>query len=208
MKVTVVDNRDSFTFNLVQAFGELGAVVAVVDGYLVSADEVLATTPDLICLGPGPRGPADLDALVALTLALKGRAPLLGVCLGLQAMIRADGGRCERALAPVHGERRPVLHDGTGLFDGLPSPLTVMRYHSLVAATVPAPLTITATDAEGQVMAVADASSRRWAVQFHPESIGTEGGMVLLANALRLVGFDLKVHHRPGSIPAPGRPAW
>jgi anthranilate synthase/aminodeoxychorismate synthase-like glutamine amidotransferase len=208
MKVTVVDNRDSFTFNLVQAFGELGAETIVVDGYVVSADDVTATAPDLICLGPGPRGPADLDALVALTSALKGRAPLLGVCLGLQAMVRADGGHCDRAVAPVHGERRPITHDGSGLFAGLPSPMTVMRYHSLVAVSVPATFEVIARDGDGQVMAVADAASRRWAVQFHPESIGTEGGLVLLANALRLVGFDLKVQHRPGSIPAPGRPVW
>lgn len=208
MKVAVVDNRDSFTFNLVQAFAELGAEVVVVDGYLASAGDVLEHGPDLVCLGPGPRGPADLEAIVALTSALKGRAPLLGVCLGLQAMIRAEGGRCDRAIAPVHGERRAIVHDGDGLFASLPSPLTVMRYHSLVAAEVPACFDVTARDDAGQVMAIADAASRRWAVQFHPESIGTEGGLVLLANALRLVGFDLKVQHRPGSIPAPGHPAW
>jgi anthranilate synthase/aminodeoxychorismate synthase-like glutamine amidotransferase len=208
MKVTVVDNRDSFTFNLVQAFGELGAEVVVVDGYVVDAGQVLATDPDLICLGPGPRGPADLDALVALTAALKGRAPTLGVCLGLQAMVRADGGHCDRARAPVHGERRSITHGGEGLFAALPSPLTVMRYHSLVAAEVPDTFEVIARDDDGQVMAIADAAQQRWGVQFHPESVGTEGGLVLLANALRLCGFAPNVQHRPGSIPAPGRPAW
>ena len=202
--VLLLDNRDSFTWNLAQGLLELGASVDVVEADATNAPAVLRARPRLVLLGPGPRGPAELPALIDLVGGLLGEVPLFGVCLGLQALVRAAGGAVARARAPVHGKRDAITHDGRGLFAGLPSPLWVMRYHSLVAVTVPDRFEVSATDAHGQVMALRDSSARIEAVQFHPESIGTAGGISMLQAALRLAGIERPLPPpRPGAIPGP-----
>jgi anthranilate synthase/aminodeoxychorismate synthase-like glutamine amidotransferase len=205
MAVILLDNRDSFTWNLAQAFQELGAAVDVVDSADVTAPAILSQRPRLVCIGPGPRGPADLPHLLDVVRGLDGEVPLFGVCLGLQALVRAHGGEVGRARAPVHGKRAAILHGGAGVLAGLPTPLWVMRYHSLVATTVPARVEVTARDADGQVMAIRDARACIEAVQFHPESIGTAGGMEILRSALADAGVRARpVVARRGSVPAPG----
>jgi anthranilate synthase/aminodeoxychorismate synthase-like glutamine amidotransferase len=209
LDVLLLDNRDSFTFNLAQAFAELGCSVDVVDADVVTAAQVAAARaagvgPRLVVIGPGPRGPMDLPRLVARVAALDGQVPMFGVCLGLQVLVRARGGVVGRARAPVHGRRSDVRHGGAGCFAGLPDPLRVMRYHSLVATDVPASLVVTATDVDGQVMAVRDAARGVEAVQFHPESIGTAGGMELLRNVVAGAGIAVPpVASRPGTVPPP-----
>ncbi len=208
LDVLLLDNRDSFTFNLAQALGEMGCSVDVVDSGLVTAAQIVVARetglgPRIVVVGPGPRGPADLPQLVGLVQELDGVVPLFGVCLGLQVVVRARGGQIGRARAAVHGKRDCIRHDGRGCFGALPSPLWVMRYHSLTATEVPASLTVTATDADGQVMAVRDPKSRIEAVQFHPESIGTAGGLELLRNVVVGAGIDVgALAHRAGSVPA------
>lgn len=203
--VLLLDNRDSFTWNLAQGFLELGASVEVVEADATSAPAILRARPRLVVIGPGPRGPAELPALLDIVGGLLGEVPLFGVCLGLQALVRAAGGVVARARAPVHGKRDAITHDGGGVFSALPSPLWVMRYHSLVAVTVPARFQVSALDPHGQVMALRDAAARIEAVQFHPESIGTAGGMSMLQGALRLGGVERPLPPlRNGAIPAPG----
>lgn len=210
LDVLLLDNKDSFTFNIAHAVAELGASVDVVDSDLVTADAIVdgrgkGLGPKLVVIGPGPRGPADLPRLLELLRALDGEVPLFGVCLGLQALVLARGGVVGRAAAAVHGKRDRVAHDGVGCFDGLPSPLWVMRYHSLVATTVPSSFIVTARDERGQVMALRDPKARVEAVQFHPESIGTGGGLVLLRNTLIGAGVDVgDVPERRGSVPPAG----
>ncbi|MBI1946964.1 MAG: aminodeoxychorismate/anthranilate synthase component II [Deltaproteobacteria bacterium] len=204
MDVLLLDNRDSFTFNLAQGFAELGASVDVVEADATNAPAVLRARPRLVVIGPGPRGPAELPALLDLVGGLLGEVPIFGVCLGLQALVRAAGGRVARARAPVHGKRDLVQHDGDGVFSGLPSPLWVMRYHSLIAVDVPARFTVSARDRDGQVMALRDQAACVEAVQFHPESIGTAGGMAMLQGALRLGGLERPLPlPRPGAVPGP-----
>jgi len=208
MKVLILDSRDSFTFNLAQAFGELGADASVVTAGAVDAESILAAPPGLVCIGPGPRGPRDLPPLVDLVRLLLGKVPLFGVCLGMQVIVQSDGGTIGYAEKPVHGQRSMIDHEGRGLFQDLPSPLRVMRYHSLIATHLPEVWSATAHDDRGQLMAIADDARDAYAVQFHPESIGTEGGLVILANLLRMMKFEPTVGHRRGGIPAPGHPAW
>jgi anthranilate synthase/aminodeoxychorismate synthase-like glutamine amidotransferase len=204
--VLLLDSHDSFTFNLAHQIAELGCGVAVTNADDVSADDVLAAPPALVVIGPGPRGPTELPHLVELVRALDGRVPLFGVCLGLQVIVRARGGSVERAKAPVHGKRWPITHDDVGCLQGLPSPLWVMRYHSLTATEVPASLRVTARDEHGQAMAILDGGGQRAfaeAVQFHPESIGTAGGGELMASVLARAGLRPTVRPRPGAVPPP-----
>jgi anthranilate synthase/aminodeoxychorismate synthase-like glutamine amidotransferase len=202
--VALLDSRDSFTFNLAHAFAELGARVRVIAADGVGAEDVLASSPKVVCIGPGPRGPDDLPALVSLCRALSGRVPLFGVCLGMQALAIAHGGRVGRAFEPVHGKRSAVWHEGRSLFAGLPSPLPVMRYHSLVVTRAPEGWEVLARCDRGQPMAVEHAASRISAVQFHPESIGTSGGLHVLAAALSAAALPIDdVVYRGGSIPPP-----
>ncbi len=205
MDVLLLDNRDSFTWNLAQGFLELGASVEVTQSDATNAPAVLTARPRLVVIGPGPRGPAELPALEALVAALVGEIPVFGVCLGLQALVRVAGGRVARARAPVHGMRDAITHDGRGVFAHLPSPLWVMRYHSLVVTDVPPRFVVSARDAHGQVMGVRDEAARVEAVQFHPESIGTAGGMAMLRSALLLGGVERALPaHRAGAVPPPG----
>lgn len=217
--VLLLDNRDSFTWNLAQGFEELGASVQVVDTDAITASAIVdgrdAPRPRLVCIGPGPRGPADLPHLLDVVRGLAGVVPLFGVCLGMQAIVRAFGGNVTRAKEPVHGKRDAITHDDVGVLRGLPSPLWVMRYHSLVVTDVPAPFAIHARDRFGQAMALRATLNGvpLEAVQFHPESIGTAGGMHVLDNALSMAG--VRVAHparaRRGAVPpanaiGPGHP--
>ncbi|HEU4762034.1 MAG TPA: aminodeoxychorismate/anthranilate synthase component II [Gemmatimonadales bacterium] len=194
MKLLVLDNYDSFTWNLVQLFGALGAEPLVHRNDALSVEAALALEADAIVISPGPGSPADAGISVALARAAATRPiPLLGVCLGHQALAEAFGAAIERAPTLMHGKTCRVEHGGTGLFAGLPHPLGVMRYHSLVVRpdTVPPEFTATATvrEAGGEtVMAIAHRTLPLFGVQFHPESVGTEAGSVLLGNFLRLAG--------------------
>lgn len=183
--VLLIDNLDSFTFNLVDAFERLGSEVRVLRNS-VSAPEALAraaAADALLVLSPGPGGPADAGCCLELIALARGQAPLLGICLGHQAIVAEAGGEIVRAPEPVHGRAASIDHDGAGAFLGLPSPLPVARYHSLAAVRVPPRLRVTATGG-GVVMAVHDPAARQIGLQFHPESILTPHGDRILANAL------------------------
>jgi len=188
----VLDNYDSFTYNLVQYFGELRAEPVVYRNDALSVEEVVALKPAAAVLSPGPCTPADAGILVPLVRALKDTVPILGVCLGHQAIGEALGGRVVRAERLMHGKTCPVVHQGDDLFAGIPSPLVGMRYHSLVVerSSLPAELIVTAASGDpsdgGEIMAMRHRTRPIFGVQFHPESIGTEHGKRLLENFLRL----------------------
>ena len=184
--ILVIDNYDSFTFNLVQYLGEMGQELKVYRNDAITLDQVAAWEPETIVISPGPCTPDEAGISVPLIRRFAGRIPLLGVCLGHQAIGQAFGGRIVRAQRVMHGKLSPVTHDGKGVFTGLPSPLTVTRYHSLAIdrASVPPDLLVTATADDGEIMGV---RHREWAVegvQFHPEAILTEHGHALLRNFL------------------------
>ena len=188
--VLVVDNYDSFTYNLVQYLGELGAATAVVRNDAATPEELVAAAPAAIVLSPGPGRPEDAGICIALVhAAVSARIPLLGVCLGHQAVAAAFGGRIVRAAVLMHGKCSDVHHHGEGVFAGLPSPLRATRYHSLVAEreTLPAALEVTAWTEDGTVMGVRHRSAAVEGVQFHPESIGTPHGRAMLATLLSTV---------------------
>jgi anthranilate synthase/aminodeoxychorismate synthase-like glutamine amidotransferase len=189
----VLDNYDSFTFNLVQYLGELGAEPVVHRNDALTVDDVGALRPRAIVLSPGPCAPAQAGITVPVIRRYGAEIPMLGVCLGHQAIGEAYGGRVVRAPRMMHGKTSRLLHDGTELFAGLPQPLTVMRYHSLIIehTSVPPALEITAVadDAPDEIHAVRHREHPVWGVQFHPESVLTEGGMALLENFLRLAGL-------------------
>lgn len=184
----VIDNYDSFTYNLVQYFGELGAEVLVRRNDAITLAEVEELAPAGIVLSPGPCAPAQAGVTVDVIREFGARIPTLGVCLGHQAIGEAYGGRVVRATRAVHGKTSEIAHDGTGLFEGLPSPLQVGRYHSLVIerASVPAVLTVVATSVEdpSEIHAVRHVTHPVWGVQFHPESVLTPDGKQLLRNFL------------------------
>ena len=189
--IFVVDNYDSFTYNLVQYLGELGEDIRVERNDSVTVDTVERLRPDAIVLSPGPRTPAEAGICVPLIQRVGASIPILGVCLGHQAIGAAYGGRVIRAPRGVmHGKTSAIQHDGTDLFFGLPSPLTVMRYHSLVveSSSLPAALQVTATAADdgSEIHAMRHREFPVWGVQFHPESVLTEQGKALLANFLGL----------------------
>ena len=183
MRVLLVDNYDSFAYNLVQAFRVLGAEVEVVRNDAITVDEALARTPDRFVISPGPCTPK--DAGISVELCRRARAPLLGVCLGHQALVEAFGGRIGRAPRILHGKTSPVTHSGAGLFRGLPDPFTAARYHSLTAVEIPDCLELTARTADaGEPMAVRHRERALVGVQFHPESYLTPRGCDLLENFL------------------------
>jgi anthranilate synthase, component II (EC 4.1.3.27) len=187
--IVVIDNYDSFTYNLVQYLGELGAAVAVFRNDHVTVDQVAALEPEAVVIGPGPCTPNEAGISVELIRRLGPTTPILGVCLGHQAIGQAYGGRVLAAPRVMHGKTSRIRHTGTGLFAGLPNPFTAGRYHSLVVdrETLPADLEVTAETEDGLVMAVQHRVHPVYGVQFHPESILTEGGRALLRNFLRLV---------------------
>ena len=193
----VLDNYDSFTFNLVQYLGELGADPVVVRNDQITLAEAVGLAPKAVLVSPGPGVPADAGIAIPLILAAAERGiPVLGVCLGHQAIGEAFGGRVVRADRLMHGKTTEVVHTGKELFEGMPSPMTVMRYHSLVVAPASLPESLEATAWSGdrpegaEIMALRHQSLPVWGVQFHPESIATPAGKRLLVNFLRLAGLD------------------
>lgn len=192
MRLLVVDNFDSFTYNLVQYAAEAGADPLVRRNDQLTVEAALGLAPDAIIVSPGPGTPRDAGVSLPLIVAAAGRIPLLGVCLGHQAIAEAFGATVSRARRPMHGRTTAVVHGGTGLFRGLPTPLTVMRYHSLVVVpeTLPGTLEATAWSVEAaggdEIMALQHRTAPVFGVQFHPESIGTEGGRAMVGNFLAL----------------------
>lgn len=190
-QILVIDNYDSFTFNLVHYLMELGADVDVVRNDAISAGQALSSGAAAFLISPGPKTPdkagVSLDLVAACADAGK---PLLGVCLGHQSIGQFFGGKVVRG-GLMHGKTSPVSHDGSGLFAGIPSPFTATRYHSLVVEDIPAELIVNATSDDGHVMGFRHASLPIHGVQFHPESIATEHGHAMLANFMRLAGMDV-----------------
>ncbi len=189
----LIDNYDSFTYNLYHYLGELGATVDVRRNDQVSVAEVLALRPQGIILSPGPCDPDRAGICLALIKAAAGRLPILGVCLGHQAIGQAFGGRVVRGPVPMHGKLTAMHHRSEGIFEDLPSPFMATRYHSLVVerATLPDTLAVTAETETGLIMGLAHRSLPIHGVQFHPESIASEHGRRLLGNFLRLCGLNL-----------------
>lgn len=186
--LALIDNYDSFTYNLVQYFGELGADVRVFRNDSLTVAELAALNPDYLVISPGPGEPLRDGGISAQALLhFSGRIPVLGVCLGHQCLGAVYGGRVERAPRLMHGKTSPVYHSGAGIFAGLPSPFNAMRYHSLIVnEPIPAELEVVARTAEGEIMALQRRNTATYGVQFHPESILTEYGQQLLQNFLQL----------------------
>jgi len=182
----LLDNYDSFTYNLYHYLGELGQQAVVRRNDALSADEVLAMKPDAIVISPGPCDPDHAGISLDLVRAAAGVCPILGVCLGHQAVAQAFGGHIVRAKTVMHGKLSAIEHRGQGIFEGLPCPFSATRYHSLVAepASLPACLEATAWTADGVIMAIEHKDLPVYGVQFHPESIETEHGHRLLGNFL------------------------
>ncbi len=186
--ILVIDNYDSFTYNLVQYFGELGADPLVRRNDEITPDEIAGLAPERICISPGPCTPKEAGISNDVIRAFAGRLPILGVCLGHQCIGDVFGGEVVRAGRLMHGKTSPIFHRGENVFSGLPSPFEATRYHSLIVRreSLPECLTITAETAEGEIMGLAHKDLPVFGVQFHPESILTAEGRRLLANFLRL----------------------
>jgi anthranilate synthase component 2 len=191
--ILIIDNYDSFTFNLYQMLGAIHPRVEVVRNDRIEVDEIEAAQFEGIVLSPGPGTPDDSGICLEVLLALEGSLPILGVCLGHQAICQARGARIQRAAQPVHGKPCAITHDGRGLFNGVTPSFVAGRYHSLVVApeTLPSSLQVTSRTADGEVMGVRHDSNPTWGVQFHPESILTPQGDQMLANFVRM----MKEHH-------------
>jgi anthranilate synthase component II len=182
--IAVIDNYDSFTYNLVQYLGELGADVCVYRNDAITPAELDATNPSHIVISPGPGDPADAGISRDVIRELGQARPILGVCLGHQCIGEVFGGKVVRATRLVHGKTSPIYHYCNGLFAGLPSPFEATRYHSLIVAEPPDELEVTAFTTEGEIMGLRHRSLPIYGVQFHPESILTAGGKILLRNFL------------------------
>jgi anthranilate synthase component 2 len=190
----LIDNYDSFTYNLVHYLGELGAESVVIRNDKVSADEVLAKKPQAIVLSPGPCTPNEAGVCLDLIKKAAPKIPLLGVCLGHQAIGQCYGGKVVRANVPMHGKLSTITNTGKGVFKGLPKRFEVTRYHSLIVdrATLPDCLEITAETHDGILLGLQHTTLAVHGVQFHPESIASQQGHALLANFLALAGFKPK----------------
>lgn len=186
--ILVIDNYDSFTYNLVQFFGELGAELVVRRNDKVGLDEIEKLQPERICISPGPGTPLDAGISNELIRQFGPRIPILGVCLGHQCIGHVFGGEIVRAPRLMHGKTSPILHEGDGVFHGLPNPFEATRYHSLIVRreTFPAELEILAETSDGEIMGLRHRQFPIHGVQFHPESIMTEEGKRLLANFLAI----------------------
>ena len=189
-RLLLVDNYDSFTYNLVQAFLVIGAEVLVHRNDQITLAEADALQPTHLCISPGPGTPYDAGISMAMIRHFAGRLPILGVCLGHQSITEAFGGKVVRNTRLMHGKTSPIEHDQAGVFAGLPSPLEVGRYHSLVAqpASMPPELIVTAHTAEGEIMGLRHRDLMIDGVQFHPESVLTPQGPAMLANFMRQQG--------------------
>ena len=190
--IVLIDNYDSFAFNLVHYLSELGASVEVHRNDRVSATAVIAAEPDAIVLSPGPCTPNEAGICLELIAAAAGQVPILGVCLGHQAIGQAFGGSVVRAPAPMHGKVSRIFHSGTDILAGVPSPFSATRYHSLIVdrATVPETLIPTAWTEDGLLMGLRHRGLPVFGVQFHPESIASEAGHEILANFLAIARGD------------------
>jgi anthranilate synthase component 2 len=191
----LIDNYDSFTFNLYHFLGDLGVIAEVHRNDALTVQEAMAMRPQAIVLSPGPCDPDRAGICLGLiNAAAQARTPLFGVCLGEQALGQAMGGKVVRAPAPMHGKISSVKHDGTGVFEGVPSPINVTRYHSLTVerASLPKSLRITAETDDGVIMGLAHRELPLHGVQFHPESIASQHGHDILANFLRIAGYKPK----------------
>ena len=188
--ILVVDNYDSFTYNLVHYLNELGAETLVRRNDALTAEEAIAMKPEGVLLSPGPCTPNEAGSCLDLLRQAPQDLPIVGVCLGHQAIGQAFGGEVVRASQLMHGKTSPIHHTDKGVFKGLPEPFTATRYHSLSVKrdTMPAELEVTAWTDDGEVMGVQHVSRPIFGVQFHPESIATEGGHALLSNFLDLAG--------------------
>ena len=184
----MIDNYDSFTYNIVQYLGELGEDVRVYRNDRITIPEIEALAPERLVISPGPCSPEEAGISVAAIRHFAGKIPLLGVCLGHQAIGAAFGGRIVRSATLMHGKTSPIHHHGAGLFRGLPNPFAATRYHSLVVerSSLPPSLEVTAWVEEGEIMGLSHRELPVWGVQFHPESILTEGGMDVLCNFLKM----------------------
>jgi len=184
----VIDNFDSFTYNLVQYFGELGVEQKVFRNDAITVEEALALNPSRVMISPGPCSPNEAGVSLATIEAFAGKKPLLGVCLGHQSIGQHFGGKVVRAERLMHGKTSPVKHADTDLFKGLPNPMHATRYHSLIVerASLPDCLEVTAETDAGEIMGLAHKDLPVWGVQFHPESLATEQGMRILENFLKL----------------------
>jgi anthranilate synthase/aminodeoxychorismate synthase-like glutamine amidotransferase len=184
----VIDNFDSFTYNLVQYFGQLGVEQRVFRNNEITPKEAVALNPDRVLLSPGPCSPSEAGVTLDIIKAFAGRKPIFGVCLGHQAVGQYFGGHVVRAERLMHGKTSPIAHKNTDLFEGLPQGFAATRYHSLLVerSTFPKDLEVTAETAEGEVMGLRHRTLPIWGVQFHPESIATPCGMKILENFLHL----------------------
>lgn len=184
----VIDNFDSFTFNLVQYFGQLGVEQRVFRNNAITPAEALALNPDRVLISPGPCSPTEAGVSLEMIGAFAGKKPIFGVCLGAQSIGQHFGGRIVRADRLMHGKTSPIQHRGTDVFQNMPPGFAATRYHSLLVerATLPDCLEITAETAEGEIMGLRHRTLPIWGVQFHPESIATEGGLTILRNFLSL----------------------
>jgi len=188
MRLLVIDNYDSFTYNVVQYFGELGAEVEIIRNDTTRADALGFSSFDALVISPGPCDPSKAGiSLEAIHLA-KDRLPILGICLGHQCIGEYFGGQVVRADRLMHGKTSPIEHDGEDLFSGMPTPFKATRYHSLLLdpASLPSALKITAQTHEGEIMGIKHKELPIWGVQFHPESLATENGIMILKNFLKL----------------------
>ncbi len=188
--ILMIDNYDSFTYNLVQYLGELGCEVRVDRNDAITLDEIAALRPEKIIISPGPCTPTEAGVSVPLLQRFAGEFPILGVCLGHQSIGQAFGGDVVRADRLMHGKTSEILHDGRGLFAGVPSPFTAVRYHSLLVKreTLPDCLEISAETDQGEIMGLRHKEYPIEGVQFHPESIATDHGMEILRNFVLHVG--------------------
>jgi len=184
----MIDNYDSFTYNIVQYLGELGEQVKVFRNDRITIAEIEALAPERIVISPGPCSPEEAGISVEVVRHFAGRIPILGVCLGHQSIGYAFGGKIIKSATLMHGKTSPIHHDGKGLFEGLPNPFAATRYHSLIVEreSLPQELEVTAWVEEGEIMGMKHRTLPIWGVQFHPESILTEGGMELLNNFLKM----------------------
>ncbi|MDA9431891.1 anthranilate synthase component II [Bradyrhizobium sp. CCBAU 51627] len=187
--IVIIDNYDSFVFNIARYFHKLSEATEVIRNDALSISELVSLNPRAVVISPGPCTPTEAGISTAVVRELSGRVPILGICLGHQCIASAFGGRVARARRPMHGRRSYVAHDGRGLFKGLPTPLDVGRYHSLIVEldeSCAQNLIVTARSEEGEIMALTHGYYPTYGVQFHPESILTSQGHVLLMNFLRL----------------------
>jgi anthranilate synthase/aminodeoxychorismate synthase-like glutamine amidotransferase len=188
--IVMIDNYDSFTYNLVQEMGKLGASMAVYRNDTITLTELEALNPSALIVSPGPCTPNEAGISVAAIQAFSGRIPVFGVCLGHQSIVQACGGRIIHAQRIMHGKVSPVTHDDKGLFTGMPDPFAAGRYHSLVgeASSMPDCLAVTARSDDGEIMGIHHREHPTYGVQFHPESVLTPDGPILMGNFLRMAG--------------------